>query len=66
MRDVSEYPGSLVARLVDDTPTPYVLRGHTLAEVQAQLPSGLTRTERQPSDLPEVVKAWLPSTPPSI
>jgi hypothetical protein len=37
----------MIARLVTDTPTPYVLRGHTLAEVQAQLPPGLERTERQ-------------------
>jgi hypothetical protein len=60
MRDVPEYPGSLVARLVADTPTPYILLGHTLAEVQTQLPPGLERTERQPSDPPEVVEIWLP------
>ena len=60
MRDVPEYPGSLVARLVVDAPTPYILLGHTLAEVEAQLPPALERFERQPSDPPEVVEIWLP------
>jgi hypothetical protein len=50
MRDLPEYPGSLVARLVTETPTPYILLGHTLAEVQAQLPPGLERSDRQPAD----------------
>ena len=31
-----------------------------LAEVQAQLPPGLERTEREPSDPPEVVEVWFP------
>jgi hypothetical protein len=60
MRDVPEYPGSLVARLVVDAPTPYILLGHTLAEVQVQLPPALARSERQPSDPPEVVEIWFP------
>jgi hypothetical protein len=50
MRDLPEYPGSLVARLVTETSTPYILLGHTLAEVQAQLPPGLERSDRQPAD----------------
>jgi hypothetical protein len=61
MRDLPEYPGSLVARLVTETPTPYILLGHTLAEVQAQLPPGLERSDRQPADPPEVVEAWFPA-----
>ena len=60
MRDQPDYPDEMIARLVTDAPTPYVLRGHTLAEVQAQLPPGLERTERQPSDPPEVVEVWFP------
>jgi hypothetical protein len=56
MQDQSGYPDEMIARLVTDTPTPYVLRGHTLAEVQAQLPPSLERTERQPSYPPEVVE----------
>jgi hypothetical protein len=60
MRNPREFPGAFVARLVADAPTPYILLGHTLAEVQAQLPLGLTRTERQPSYPPEVVEIWFP------
>jgi hypothetical protein len=55
-----DYPDEMIAPLVTDTPTPYVLRGHTLAEVQAQLPPGLERTERQPSYPPDVVEIWFP------
>jgi hypothetical protein len=35
-----------------------VLVADTLASVQAQLPPGLVRSERQPVDLPEVVEVW--------
>jgi hypothetical protein len=56
----ADSPDEMIARLVTDAPTPYVLRGHTLAEVQAPLPPGLDRTERQPSDPPEVVEIWFP------
>ncbi len=41
MHDLPQYPGAYVARLVTDAPTPYVLLGHTLAEVHADLPRGL-------------------------
>jgi hypothetical protein len=60
IRNPPEFPGAFMARLVVDAPTPYILLGHTLAEVQAQLPPGLTRTERQPSYPPEVVEIWFP------
>jgi hypothetical protein len=60
MQDLPEYPGAFVARLVTDAPTPYVLLGHTLAEIQASLPPGLVRSERQPSDPPTVVEVWFP------
>jgi hypothetical protein len=60
MQDQPDYPDEMIARLVADTPTPYVLRSHTLAEVKAQLPPGLTRTERLPSYPPEVVETWFP------
>jgi hypothetical protein len=33
MRDLPDYPGALAARLVTDAPTPYILLGHTLAEL---------------------------------
>jgi hypothetical protein len=60
MRDQPDYPGEMIARLVTDAPTPYILLGHTLAEVRIQLPPYLQRSERQPSDPPEVVEVWLP------
>jgi hypothetical protein len=60
MQDQPDYPDEMIVRLVPDAPTPYVLRGHTLAEVQAQLPPGLERTERQPSYPHEVVEIWFP------
>jgi hypothetical protein len=61
MRDLPEYPGAFVARLVVDAPTSYVLLGHTLAELYAQLPPGLEGSARQPADPPEVVEVWLPA-----
>jgi hypothetical protein len=56
MQDLPEYPGAFLARLVTDAPTPYILLGHTLAEVQASL----VHSGRQPSDPPEVVEVWFP------
>jgi hypothetical protein len=41
-------------------PTPYILVGHTLAEIHARLPQGLERSDRQPSDPPDVVEVWFP------
>jgi hypothetical protein len=60
MRDQPDYPDEMIARLVTEVPTAYALRGHTLAEVKAQLPPCLTRTERLPSYPPEVVEIWFP------
>ena len=62
MRDLPGYPGALVARLVTDAPTGYILLGHTLAEVHAQLPPGLERSERQPSDPAAVLEVWFPGS----
>jgi hypothetical protein len=58
MEDPPEYPGAFVARLVTDAPTSYALLGQTLGEIHASLPPGLARSERQPSDPPEVVEVW--------
>jgi hypothetical protein len=60
MDDVPEYLGAVVARLVTDALTPYILIAQTLAEIHANLPSGLVRSERQPSDPLEVVEVWFP------
>jgi hypothetical protein len=59
VRDQIDYPGDLVARLVTDQLTPYVLLADTLAGLHAQLPVGLVRSERQPSDPPEIVETWV-------
>lgn len=58
MRDLPDYPDELVARLVTDAPTPYVLLADTLAGLQAQLPPRLVRKERQPADPPEMLEIW--------
>jgi hypothetical protein len=59
MRDQPDHPDEMIARLVTEVPMPHILLGHTLAEVQVQLPPGLQRSERQPSDPPDVVEVWL-------
>jgi len=59
VRDPIDYPGDLVARLVTDGLTPYVLRADNLAGLHAQLPPGLARVARQASDPPEVVEVWV-------
>ena len=58
MRDAPDYPDKVIARLVTDGPSPYLLLADTLAEIQAQLPPHLVRTARQPADPPEVVEIW--------
>jgi hypothetical protein len=60
MQDEAPYPGQFLARLVTDTPTPYVLLADTLGGLQAQLPPRLARSDRQPADPPEVVEVWFP------
>jgi hypothetical protein len=57
-KDDPDHPGKMVARLVTGTAAPYTLVGDTLAEIHRQLPSGLERSERQPSDPPHVVEIW--------
>jgi hypothetical protein len=61
MHDDATGPGAFVARLVTDGATPYVLLADTLAGLRDQLPPGLTRTDRQPADSPEIVEVWFPS-----
>jgi hypothetical protein len=57
MRDQPE-PGMFIARLVTDVPTSYLLRADSLAEIHAQLPPGLVRSERQPAEPPDLVEIW--------
>jgi hypothetical protein len=51
-------PGEFTARLAGERPTSYVVRGETLAELQQNIPAGLERSERQPSDPPDLVEIW--------
>ena len=60
-QDHSNYPGKVIARLVTWKPTPYVLVADNLTELQAQLPAGLVRSDRQSSDPPGAVEFWFPS-----
>jgi hypothetical protein len=61
MHDEAIWPGAFVARLVTDAATPYVLLADTLAGLRDQLPPGLTWTDRQPTDSPEIMEVWFPS-----
>jgi hypothetical protein len=61
MRDPPDHAGKFVARLVTAAASPYVLIADTLAEIHAALPPGLTRSDRQPADLPDVVEVWFVS-----
>jgi hypothetical protein len=58
MWDAPAYPERFIARLATNAACPYVLVADTLPGVQAQLPPGLVRSERQPADPPEVVEIW--------
>jgi hypothetical protein len=58
MWDAPAYPEQFIARLATNAVCPYVLVADTLAGVQAQLPPGLVRSERQPADPPDVVEIW--------
>ena len=61
MQDQPDYPGKFIARLIAGTPTPYVLVADVLAELQAQLPTGLVRSGRQPDDPQGIVEFWFPA-----
>ena len=59
MRDPPDYPGNITARLVTtEGQAPYVLVADTLGEIQAALPPGLVRTERQAAEPSEMVEIW--------
>jgi hypothetical protein len=59
VRDQPE-PGQFIARLVTGAPTVYVLRSETLADLHAQLPAGVVRSDRQAADPPDLVEIWFP------
>jgi hypothetical protein len=57
--DEPDHPGVLVARLITEVATPYVLTAATLPELRGKLPPGLVRSERQPADPKDVVEVWV-------
>ena len=58
LEDPPDYPGKVIARLLTDKPTSYVLVADSLGALRAQLPHGLVRSVRQLADLPELVEIW--------
>src|SRR6476469_4614309 len=58
--DLPAYPERFAARLATSGPVPFpsLLLADTLAGIRAMLPPGLVRSERMPSDPPEVVEIW--------
>ena len=57
-KDEPGFPDRLVARLVTDGPTPYMLVADTLAQLRAQIPPRLARWGPTPADPPGVVEIW--------
>ncbi len=58
LQDPPDYPGKFIARLTTRRYTRYLLVADSLADVHRQLPSGLIRSGRQLSDIPEMVEVW--------
>jgi hypothetical protein len=58
--DLPAYPERYAARLATSgqAPSPYLLLADTLAGIQEMLPLGLTRSDRMPTDPPEVLEIW--------
>jgi hypothetical protein len=58
--DLPAHPEHYAAQLMTSgqAPWPYLLLADTLAGIRAMLPPGLTRSERMPSDPPEVIEIW--------
>jgi hypothetical protein len=54
-----DHPGVLVARLIAEVVTPYMLTAATLPELRGKLPPGLERSDRQPADPEDVVEVWV-------
>jgi hypothetical protein len=58
MDDQPGYAGHLIARLVTDTPTAYVLVAGDLGALRTQSPPGLERSPCQPGDPPGLIETW--------
>ena len=56
----SDYPDEFVARkFILDKPTSEIKTSDTIETLRLLLPMGLTRVERDDSDDPVIVEAWL-------
>jgi hypothetical protein len=65
-QDPPDYSGKVVARLVTNASSPYVLKADTLGELHAKLPPRLVRRDRQPADPSELVRSvWRGSRGPA-
>ena len=58
MEDQPGYAGRLIARLVTDAPTAYVLVAGDLGSLRKQIPPGLELSPRQPGDPSGLVETW--------
>ncbi len=54
--------GVMLARLITDHPTQYVLLAASLEDLRTKLPPGLARTDRLPADPPDVLEVWVDPT----
>jgi hypothetical protein len=54
--------GVLLARLITDRATPYVLVAPSLKDPRIKLPPGLVRTDRQLADPLDVLEVWVDQT----
>lgn len=54
--------GVLLARLITDHATQYVLIASSLEDLRAKLPPGLARADRPPTDPPDVLEVWVDPT----
>ncbi len=59
MNNLPEHPRKLIARLVTDRPTDYVLVADNLNDLRAQLPAHLKRSEYQPPDPSNILEIWI-------
>jgi hypothetical protein len=57
--DGPDLAGVLIARLIADHPTQYVLLAASLEDLRTKLPPGLARTDRLPADPADVVEVWV-------
>ncbi len=58
MTDQPDYPGKVVARLVSEQPTPYVLVADDVHSLRTRLPPGLAHAPRLPNNRHDLAEVW--------